>query len=399
MSKVIFEGGTVLDGDRPPVADSTVVVEGERIVRMGRDRVVPAAGDRVVDMTNRTLMPGMITSHCHIEGVQPENGPEGLTMATAIANCQTIIQSGFTGYVSAGVSYHLDAQLQIAIDTGVVRGPRILSGSQRINTTAYVNDYDPWWKELVDSPSDIYVDGVDQIRAAVRSQVRHGARMIKIFPTAGRGFKYGRSPGLSNEELQMVVQTAHGRGAKVRAHCVWLEQIHECIDAGVDLIDHGDEIDEECIEKMLRQGTYWVPSMALPATRGLTDPSVVEADWKNIAEMLPVANDAGVKILAGDDYGVPDMPHSLGAYVKDLVVAVDDFGIEPLSALRWATRHGAEVMGLAGETGTVAVGALADLLVIDGDPSTDIGLLSDPAAFIPAVMKGGVFMKDQLEIA
>ena len=135
-----------------------------------------------------------------------------------------------------------------------------------------------------------------------------------------------------------------------------------------------------------------MPSGGLDAelTRG------VRAEWDNLAKWLPVANEAGVKILTGDDYGVPIVPHVPGIYSTELVTYVEQVGIDPLDALRWATRNVADLLGMAGELGTISAGALADLIVVRGDPSRDITLLQDPTASLAAVMKDGAFVKDEL---
>jgi imidazolonepropionase-like amidohydrolase len=185
------------------------------------------------------------------------------------------------------------------------------------------------------------------------------------------------------------------------------------VEAGVDLIDHGDEIDEEIIELMVERGTYWVPSMrvldvALGISAGGSVPAGgldaeltrgVRAEWDNLARMLPVANEAGVKILTGDDYGVPIVPHVLGIYSTELVTYVNHVGLKPLDTLRWATRNVADLLGMAGEAGTIAPGALADLIVVREDPSNDISVLEDPARNLLAVMKDGEFFKNELQAA
>jgi imidazolonepropionase-like amidohydrolase len=397
VSRIIFTNAGVLDGAEPLQVGMTVMVEGCRIAAVSKECVEPSADDRVIDLRGKTLMPGMITAHAHIERGQPKDGPEGVAMAVAMKNCRSMLDGGFTGMVSAGSAFGIDQQLQICMKSGLVQGPRIKAGSVRINTTGFVNDMSKWWEPLVDTPMDVYVDGPDAILRAVRNEIRRGAEIIKIFPTGGRGFKTPRGHGMTKEEVHTAIDTAHSRGVMARAHCVWVEDIKMCLDAGIDLIDHGDEIDEACIEQMAEQGTYWTPSMGLVALRGFDHPSVKRADWYNIAKILPIARDAGVKILAGDDYGVADMPHSPGVHVSDLVVDVEEFGIDPLDAVRWATRHGAELMGLAGELGTVAPGALADLVVVDGDPSANIRVLRD-ANNVKAVLIGGQFVKDNLAI-
>jgi imidazolonepropionase-like amidohydrolase len=396
MARIIFQQASVLDGENPLVPGLTVVVENDRITAVTHDVIDGLDGDRVIDLGGKVLMPGMVSAHGHIDRGEPRVGPEGILMAVAIRNCRIMLESGFTGMASAGVSHNIDTQLKICIDAGLIIGPRILAGSTRLNTTGYVNDLTPWWKDPEQTGSDVYLNGPEEFRHAVRTETRRGAEIIKIFPTGGRGFKTGKVSGMSPDELVAAVDAAHERGVKVRAHVVWHEQILACLEAGVDVLDHADELDEQCIELMVEKGTYWVPSLALVDTRGFEHRSVVEEDWVNVAKMLPVANDAGVKILAGDDYGVPDLPHALGTYAKDFVVCVEEFGIKPLDALRWATRHGAELLGLAGEIGTVAPGAFADLVVVNGDPSSDPSILLDPKANIAAVVKGGEFITDDL---
>jgi imidazolonepropionase-like amidohydrolase len=395
MGRVIFIEAGVLDGAEPLRAGMTVVVEGDRIASVSEGPVQPGAGDRVIDLGGKTLMPGMISAHGHIDRGELKTAPEGIRMAMAIKNCRSFLDGGFTGVVSAGVAFGLDHQLQTCIASGLIQGPRIVAGSLRINTTGFVNDMTNWWEPLVDTPMDVYVDGPDAMLHAVRSEIRRGAQIIKLFPTGGRGYTIPRSHGMTREELHTAIDAAHSRGVLVRGHCTWIDDIKMCLDAGMDLIDHGDEIDEACIEQMVEQGTFWTPSMGLPVKRGISHPSVQREELENVAKMLPVARDAGVKILAGDDYGVPDMPHAPGAHIWDLIVDIEEFGATPLDAIRWATRHGADLMGRVGELGTVAPGALADLVVVDGDPSANLRVLAD-ADNVKAVLIDGKFVKDNL---
>jgi imidazolonepropionase-like amidohydrolase len=163
---------------------------------------------------------------------------------------------------------------------------------------------------------------------------------------------------------------------------------------------------------MVERGTYWVPSMkVLDAALGISAGSVpagaldaeltkgVHLEWQNLAKMLPVANDAGVKIITGDDYGVPIVPHVPGIYSTELTTYVKQVGIAPLDTLRWATRNVADLLQMGHELGTVAPDALADLIVVDGDPSVDITVLEDPLRTVLAVMKDGEFYKNRLTAA
>ncbi len=208
---------------------------------------------------------------------------------------------------------------------------------------------------------------------------------------------------LTPAELEAVCQAAHSRGAKVRAHSPAKPSIVACIRAGVDVIDHGDELDEECIELMLRSETFLVPSMyftdrLLQQSEGFvigttSQMAPILEGFEQIRKLLPVANQAGVRIAIGDDYGVSFLAH--GRYAEELEFYVESVGIPPLDVIRWATRNGAELMGRGSELGMVAPGRLADLLVVDGDPSADIAVLQDQMRLM-AIIKGGVFHKDEL---
>ena len=366
-----------------------------------------------------TLLPGLGTGHLHAEFHHIEMAtleqifggaerPAGVLMAVAINTCRNLLDSGYTMAVSAACSNDIDACLKMGIDEGLFPGPRLQACSPHIETTGNARPH--WWYDIGNTGMQVFVDGPEEFRKAVRTQISRGADWIKILPTGGHGITDPRNRKISSDEIKAVVQTAHEMGKRVRAHAAWRELIHECVEAGVDLIDHGDEVDAEIIEMMLERGTYWVPSMrvldvALGISAGGSVPSGgldaeltrgVRAEWDNLAKWLPVANEAGVKILTGDDYGVPIVPHVPGIYSTELVTYVEQVGIDPLDALRWATRNVADLLGMAGELGTISAGALADLIVVRGDPSRDITLLQDPAANLAAVMKDGAFVKDEL---
>ncbi len=177
------------------------------------------------------------------------------------------------------------------------------------------------------------------------------------------------------------------------------EAILTAIDAGVDVIDHADEMDDECIEAMVGAGSFVAPSCYFPTALleqmggGLGFAASMREDLDRMLDALPKANAAGVKLVLGDDYGAVGFPH--GRYAHELEVYVRDAGIAPLDVLRWATVHGAELMGRGNELGRVATGYLADLLVVDGDPSRDISVLQDRNNLV-GILKGGELFKDAL---
>jgi imidazolonepropionase-like amidohydrolase len=197
-----------------------------------------------------------------------------------------------------------------------------------------------------------------------------------------------------------VVETAHSRGARVRTHVASKPGILLALECGVDVLDHCDDMDDECIERIAAAGAFVVPSIFFPrafldvmggAGLGFTDS--MQADLDRMCAVLPRANAAGVKLVLGDDYGAVGFPH--GRYAEELGVYVREAGIPPLEVLRWATKHGGALVEPDDALGTVTEGALADLLVVAGDPTGDVTVLEDPAN-IRAIVKAGRVVKEQL---
>jgi imidazolonepropionase-like amidohydrolase len=406
---IIFTNANLLDGVNPPQPGSTVVVRDNKIDRVTTQPAGPgpAPGDRVIDLAGQVLMPGMFIGHTHIDGGYQQSHhymdiyaraerPEGVMMARAMHNLKPMLASGITSYIGAAASCNLDVQLRMVIEDGLIDGPRITPCSRHLNTTGHDNDMAKWWYDMRYHPVDVFADGPDEFLKATRTEIVRGAEVVKIFPTSGHG-GFGRGRGMTHEEIVAVVTAAHDRGKKVRAHCVWRDAIVECIEIGVDIIDHGDEVDGRCIDLMVRNDVSWVPSMKFLAFLRSLPPGApgipqgeAERDWENIRRMLPVANDAGVRILPGDDYGSPMFPHRPGIYGEELALYVNDVGIKPLDVIRWATRNGGEVSG--DPVGEIAEGMLADLVVVNGDPSSDITVL-EHADNVTAVMIDGRFVK------
>ena len=430
MTRTVFQGAMLIDGTNEVVRDASAVVSGRHIddVVVGSAVAIEPA-DRVIDLHGKTLMPGMVICHFHAQfhdvGEGGRHGfytgserPVGVQMINALNAAQTALRSGFTGIVSAGCSDALDAQLKMAIAEGLCEGPRILPASHMLEPTGYEGETVPWWREVGNTGTYLFVDGPDEYRKAVRMEIRRGAEIIKVQPSGGHGYPTGggqatfggvttdlphsRLVKMDRSELEAVVGAAHMKGKKVRAHVAWPEMILECVELGVDVIDHGDEIDEECIEAMAAKGTFWTPSVVY--LRRLMDNdrapdehrASVQADYEHVLKMVPIADEAGVKIVIGDDWGIPGvMPHALGCYVEELELYVRDAGVAPTDALRWATRNGAELLGVPG-LGSVEKGGIADLLVVEGDLSADLAPLRDPGQNLRMIMKDGELVKDEL---
>jgi imidazolonepropionase-like amidohydrolase len=330
--------------------------------------------------------------------------PAGVLMLRSAKNARLALEAGFTTLVGAGGGDDIDAQLVMAIDQGIVPGPRLLPCSRNLGTTSGYIDLEPWWYRMGNVGACRMADGPDGMRQAVREELKRGARMIKLFVTGGHGNLRQSTREFSREELAAVVEAAHERGALVRAHAAWKPQILECVELGVDVIDHGDEIDAQCIDAMAEAGTYFDPSVLYLEKLLAYEPlrqvpgfapvrEATERELENLARQVPEAAKAGVKIVLGDDFGTVLLPH--GSYAEELEAYVKKLGIPPLEVLRWATRNGAELSGRGHDLGLVEAGRIADLVVVDGDPSVDMSVLCDPRRIL-AVLKGGAFARDVL---
>ena len=431
MTRLVLENATIVDAPKGRRAGAVVVIEGGRIA------AVAAAGqgvelrpdDRRVDLRGRTLMPGMASCHFHttFEGVTPVSAPSlGLhappayLALVAAKNARVALEHGLTTILCSSTCYAIDAALKRAIEEGWTPGPRMWAGSRELMTTGDLASgvSRNWYMDLGNPGIPRFADGAEGFRAAVRDEIKKGAEIVKL--SASQGHNAGTTvdtPNLSDAEMQAAVDAAHHRHALVRAHAASRSAILQCVRAGVDLVDHADQSDAECLDAMAAADTTIVPSPyyvyrtlqgyeagAFDAMFPDGDPPQmlhdVMADMRrgmeNVARFLPEAIDRGVRIVAGDDYGTGFLPH--GEYGRELSFYVKEIGIAPLEVIRWATLAPAEVVGMAEELGSVEPGKLADLVIVDGDPLSDIGCLETNEA-IDAVLKGGSVVVGSLESA
>jgi imidazolonepropionase-like amidohydrolase len=426
--RTIFTSATLYDGRTSKQAGMTVVVEGGRIAAIHADRAAHGDGRRI-DLAGKTLMPGMTVGHWHGEflNIGPPlfaSGRAGTFVGTelppailalqAASALRSALMSGVLRVISAACSNNLDGQMKMALESGLIEGADIMPCSRHILGTADQEDRGQWWRSpapvhdgLRRIGGNVFADGADAFVRAVRQEILFGAEIIKTYVDGGHGLDW--TPGyrsISLAELRALVAAAHERDKRVRVHVTNKESILKCIEAGVDILDHCDYLDEECIAAMVERGTYFVPSpvfgkLASSAARGerLDPANPTDRTWLNLIEMMPKANAAGVRIVPGDDFGAQGMQHAPGVYGRELEIYVKDFGIPAEDVIRWATANGAQMALADHDTGTIEAGKAADFIVVDGDPGAQIGILCDPARYLKLIVQRGRIVKNELDAA
>ena len=380
------------------VSPATVVISGDRIQRVG-DGDLPA-DSRVIDLGDMTLLPGLMDMHVHLTGdlegdwVHRDVTETPIDAALrGVANARKTLLAGFTTVRDVGAPGGSNVSLMRAVDAGWVMGPRIFPSRSAIGITGGhcdVTGYAPGISEL--GPEDGVADGVDQALKAVRYQIKHGAKVIKICATAGVLSFEGPvgAQQLSEEEMRAIVQEAARHGLKVAAHAHGTDGILAAVRAGVASIEHGSMLNDEAIALMKQKGTYLVPTAyILTAVDPSKMPPAIEAKMRTI---IPLAQEshrkairAGVKIAFGTDAAV--YPH--GDNAKEFAVLVG-YGMKPIDAIRAATLSAADLLGVT-DRGEIAAGMLADLVAVAGNPLDDVRVLER----VGFVMKGGEVVKKE----
>lgn len=415
---LVLANARIFDGRKMLPGSHTVTVEGNRIVAVDNHSGPPPAG--AIDVAGMTLMPGLITSHLHPDFYKfsiaiaaterpGKELPPGVMMAIGVRTCRVLLESGFTGYSGASCAHDIDAQLKMAIADDIIPGPRIRACGHHLGTTGDMNNSGRWWKRYETPGTDVCADGPDAMRSLVREEINRGVETIKIFASAGHGQLHRTTRNMSRDEIAAIINTAHERGAKVRAHVSDKAMMLECIELGLDLIDHGDEIDEEVIEAMVEKGTFWVPSLIYPWSLlelgYAAEFGVTREQYDHTRAILPVAQAAGVRILIGDDYSgifrdlLADDPldHQVGNYGREFAYYGAIEGLSAVDVLSWGTSNAGQfLLDEPQRVGVVETGALADLIIVEGDPLTDLSLLSRPKDSLKAVIRDGEFVLDRM---
>jgi imidazolonepropionase-like amidohydrolase len=399
-----IRAGVLLDGTgAAPVRDAVIVVDGDRIVAAGTGVRVPA-GARVVDLSAYTLLPGFIDAHVHLASRPIGVGDwvhRDVTDAEAddalwgAANARATLLAGFTTVRDVGADHFANVALQRAIDAGRVPGPRMIAAGHLIGISGGhcdVDGYAPGALGGERGPLEGIANSRDEVREAVRLQVKYGAGVIKICATGGvlsQGDEIGAQQ-MTEEEMRTAVETARMLGRRVAAHAHGNDGIKAAVRAGVTSIEHGSILDEEAVRLMVEHGTWLVPTLMAgeavggPNASSTLPPAVAEKGrraWAAMQRSIRLAVAGGVKIALGTDAGV--YPHGRNAREFELLVTAG--GMTPMQAIQAGTMSAATLLGMEHDVGSVAAGKYADLVAVRGDPLADITTLQHPVF----VMKGG----------
>jgi imidazolonepropionase-like amidohydrolase len=400
--EIAIRAGRLFTGSEKFSANQVVLIKGDRIVEVGPAEKIKIPSDcENIDLSHATVLPGLIDAHTHVFG----NGPDFETQIlrdsyqyrtlVALANAQKDLMAGFTtlrDLKTLGAMYS-DVDLRNAIDRGIVQGPRMQVSTRGIQSTGgfimrgYSTDVPlPSALEVIDSPW--------AGRQAVRDQVAHGTDWIKVYSAYDFHFtadgKLVSTPTFTAEEVNAIVDEAHKKGRKVSCHAFAGEGLRNCLNAGVDSLEHGVELEDADIKLMVQKGIYLVPTLyhyqddREKDMKKYAGHSVAEVSERSFRRAVA----QGVKIAFGS--GVGPFPH--GTQTKEFAYMVK-FGMTPVQAIRAATVDAAQLMGWQDRVGSVERGMFADLVAVEGDPIADITELER----VKFVMKGGHVFKNEFK--
>jgi imidazolonepropionase-like amidohydrolase len=405
----VIRAGVLIDGKSDQERhDQVIVIRGNRIesVSDAASAKIPA-GATTIDLSRSTVLPGLIDSHTHIflQGEDPTQGgydanilkyPLALRAARATVAARRALEQGFTtlrDVETEGAGYG-DVGIKMAIEGGYIPGPRLLVATRAISTTGGYN-LEGYAPELDMPKGAQLVDGPVEARKAAREQLEHGADWIKVYMThrswVGKSGELVSQPTLTVEELEAIVDEAHGWGKKVACHAYNGIGLQRALDGGCNSIEHGLEITDAQIAQMLKQGTWYCPTLAVyyldwaPAgtPAGQRDRKRAEVHGVSFNKALK----AGVKIVFGTDMGGIPWTEPIAQEFPRMT----EFGMSTMEIVKSATSRAAEMLDMAGQIGVVTPGAYADVIAVNGDPLRDIKALGN----VTFVMKDGRVFRNE----
>ncbi len=397
-------GATVIDGHGgAPLNDAVILVDNGAIKEVGRQESIKVEDNIMkIDVGGHFILPGLVDVHVHLVGVGSPELLDNIVESNYLQAMRTVVEAGklleygFTTIRSAGSRY--DIFLKRAIEEGTVIGPRILTCGlalcrSRGHGDSIRRDIYEFPENFVKDnlPKAMLVDGVDEIRKAVRQIIGQNVDHIKVWATGGGAWEKERATDMhfTRAEMEVIVEEARMVGLPVMCHAESVESIKIAVDLGVRSIEHADdnngfELDDETCRKMVEKNIFLTPTLAI----FYFDGEEILPSW---VRSLKRARKHGVKILLGTDTWA-DSATPYGKFnISEIKLLVDVLDMKPLEAITAATKHGAEACGIGDKVGTVEIGKLADLLVVKKDPVSDIEVLLDKDN-VRYVIKDGRFV-------
>jgi imidazolonepropionase-like amidohydrolase len=386
---VVHAGRLISDASRPASGPSTITITDGKIVSVTEGLQPPPQGARLVDLSTKTVLPGLVDAHVHLSGDpggdyrdEAVDTDEWLTLV-GVKNARITVLAGFTTVRDVGSAPQVGFALRRATSEGIIPGPRILSSGPAISIVGGHGDVSGFRPEVIRAlEAGNTCTGAEQCAQRVREASRAGADLIKITATGGVLSQQGRGLGqhFTDAELKSIVDTAHSLGLKVAAHAHGARGIEAAARAGVDSIEHGTFADARAIAAMKASGSAMVPTlMAFTGIRdrlgkGIFTPTVEEKVRQTLSEVgkaARAARAAGVPIVFGTDSAVSEH----GRNAEEFRQMVDLIGMTPAEAIASATTGAAKLLDLEGQIGRIAPGYSADLIAVTGDPLRDVRVL------------------------
>jgi imidazolonepropionase-like amidohydrolase len=412
MDAIVFSNLNIIDGSGKKPFPGEVRVQGNRIAAMARDgKTLPRGDARHIDGGGATLMPGLIEAHAHVTFANlPDlhslgDIPPEEHVILAMQNAKTYLDRGFTSLNSmAAAKPRLDIVIRNAIAAGQIPGPRMLAATPEMTPTAGLGDVRLYHRHR-ESFATI-CDGADEFRKTARMYVREGVDTLKINPSGDELVPHARAEQtvMTEAEIDAVCEVGRAFGKRVAAHARSSNAVELCVKHGVQLINHATFADERARDALesVKDSVFVMPTIGITYTTlheaskwGITPEAATTMGLRRELEQGTLAmrdlKKRGVRVMPGGDYGFAWNP--IGEDARDLEHFVNLFGFTPMEAIVAATRWGGEIMMQPGELGVIKPGALADLLLVDGDPASDIRILQDASRLL-AVMKDGRFHKE-----
>src|SRR5882757_4144712 len=410
MAGTLFANVRIIDGSGAEPFTGHVLVDGNRIRSVGRERPAAAGEAVVVDGSGATLMPGLVEAHAHISFANTPDldslgaiPPEEHTLLAA-RHAKLMLDQGFTSLCSAAAAKpRLDVVIRNAINAGQLPGPRMLAATPEMTVSGGLGDVRLW--HLHRETFAIVCDGADEFRRVAREMCREGVDTLKINPSGDEFVPWARAQQtvMNEAEVAAVCEVAHQRGKRVAAHARSAESVKMSLRHGVEMIFHATFADAEAIDQLeaAKDRVFVVPTIGITYTTlneasqwGITPEIGEELGLKreldSAVKVMAELKRRGVRILPGGDYGFAWNP--VGRNARDLEHFVTLLGFTPMEAIVAATKLGGEIMMQGHELGQVKPGFLADLVLVDGNPAQDVKLLQDADRFL-AIMKDGAFHK------